>query len=197
VDVDQLARDLDRCGFATMEHALPAALQVSLRASCQNSDTLPFAASGMGRGAGRNTDVAVRNDVVRWMDHSEVAAHLYLNEMDALRVALNQRLYLGLLDYECHYAIYGAGARYGKHLDAMAGRTNRLLSTVVYLNNDWVPTDAGQLVLYRGAAARPIKHILPMPGLMVMFLSRDFPHEVRAATRSRHSIAGWFSGRAQ
>jgi hypothetical protein len=31
---------------------------------------------------------------------------------------------------------------------------------------------------------------------MVMFLSAEFPHEVLAASRPRHSIAGWFSGRS-
>ncbi len=51
------------------------------------------------------------------------------------------------------------------------------------------------LVLYRGDEPGAIERILPSPGLMVLFLSEDFPHEVLPATRSRHSIAGWFSGR--
>jgi SM-20-related protein len=195
VDVDEIAGGLRTNGFVTLENALPPALLVSLDAGCHDSDASPFAASGMGRGAGRNADAAVRGDTISWLDHAKEADHLYLNVMESLRCALNERLYLGLLDYECHYAIYGVGARYARHLDALAGRTNRLLSTVVYLDSAWVPADGGELVLYRGSDTLPAARILPQPGLMVLFLSEAFPHEVLTATRSRHSIAGWFSGR--
>ncbi|HET6283198.1 MAG TPA: 2OG-Fe(II) oxygenase [Polyangia bacterium] len=130
-----------------------------------------------------------------WLDHSREADHLYLTAMEDLCISLNRQLYLGLLDYQCHYAIYGAGTHYDKHLDALAGQKNRLLSTVVYLNSEWAVADGGELILYRGEDASAVARILPRPGLMVLFLSEDFPHEVLTANRSRHSIAGWFSGR--
>lgn len=193
--LDGLAASLRTHGHATFPNAVSPALLATLDAACHDTEALPFAPSGMGRGDGRSTDTAVRGDTVRWLDHADAVAGPYLDVMEDLRLALNERLHLGLLDYACHYAIYGAGARYGKHRDALAGRTNRVLSTVVYLNSAWARADGGELVLYRGDEPRAIERILPSPGLMVLFLSEDFPHEVLPATRSRHSIAGWFSGR--
>jgi SM-20-related protein len=40
-----------------------------------------------------------------------------------------------------------------------------------------------------------IARILPRPGLMVLFLSEEFPQEVLAAKKPRHGVAGWFRGR--
>jgi SM-20-related protein len=197
MDYGAIATGLGARGYVVLDDALPAALLSLLDADCVDDASGTFAPSGMGRDLQRSTDVDVRGDVVSWLDHGRAADHSYLDLMNDLRSALNERLYLGLLDYECHYAIYGAGARYAKHLDSLVGRKNRVLSTVVYLNSAWALADGGELVLYRGSAPAAIARILPQPGLMVMFLSEDFPHEVLAATRSRHSIAGWFSGRAQ
>ncbi|MCX5747921.1 MAG: 2OG-Fe(II) oxygenase [Proteobacteria bacterium] len=194
MDVDKIARGLRDEGFVAVEDVLPSALRARLDEGCCEVDGA-FSSSGMGRGAGHNTDAAIRGDVTRWLEDTNEVDQLYLETMDVLRSGLNEQLFLGLVDYECHYAIYGVGARYGKHLDALAGRTNRLLSSVVYLNPAWALADGGELVMYRGDDPEPIARILPQPGLMVLFLSDEFPHEVLASTRSRHSIAGWFSGR--
>ena len=80
--------------------------------------------------------------------------------MEELRVSLNEKLYLGLFDYECHYAIYGAGAHYEKHLDALAGQKNRLLSTVVYLNSQWAAADGGE-----AHSAEAVRHHMLQPEL--------------------------------
>jgi len=90
-------------------------------------------------------------------------------------------------------SIYGVGAHYDRHLDTLRGPKNRLLSTVVYLHDEWSLADGGELLLYGAGGA--IVRILPKPGLMVLFLSEEFPHEVLAASKPRHSIAGWFRGR--
>jgi len=42
--------------------------------------------------------------------------------IETLRMGLNRALYLGLFDYESHYAIYGAGAGYTKHSDVPVGK---------------------------------------------------------------------------
>jgi SM-20-related protein len=194
MDIDTIARELKTGGFVTIDNCLPAALVGRLDDSCNEIAAPDFAPSGIGRGKHRTHDTVVRGDVVSWLDHAREADHVYLTVMEDLRRALNEQLFLGLLDYECHYAIYGAGAHYEKHLDALAGRKNRLLSTVVYLNSEWAAADGGELILYRGGDAAAVARILPRPGLMVLFLSEDFPHEVLTAHRSRHSIAGWFSG---
>jgi SM-20-related protein len=195
--MNTIAAQLTSQGFAVVENALSAVLLASLDDGCHHREAAPFSPAGTGRGKDRRRDGQVRGDVIRWLDDGNEADHLYLTLMEGLRVALNQRLQLGLFGYEGHYAIYAIGSRYERHLDSMAGQTNRLLSTVVYLDGDWALADGGELVLH-GPVDRPaIARILPQPGLMVLFLSEEFPHEVLAATRPRHSIAGWFSGRVQ
>ncbi|HEX7498791.1 MAG TPA: 2OG-Fe(II) oxygenase [Polyangia bacterium] len=63
------------------------------------------------------------------------------------------------------------------------------------LNDEWAMPDGGELLLYRADEQSPVTRILPKPGLMVLFLSEEFPHEVLAPSKPRHSIAGWFRGR--
>jgi SM-20-related protein len=111
--------------------------------------------------------------------------------METLRINLNRHLFLGLFDYECHYAYYPPGAFYRKHVDAFKGDTNRILSAVLYLNPIWEPQDGGELVLYSNQEEL-LESILPSYGKLVLFLSQDFPHEVLPVSKSRYSIAGWF-----
>jgi SM-20-related protein len=197
VDIGAIAGQLRTRGLAVVEKdSLPAALLVSLAESCHGHAGAQFAPAGIGRGEDRRRDTVVRGDAISWLDQGKDADREYLTLMEGLRVSLNEHLFLGLYEYECHYAVYDTGAHYQKHLDVLAGRKNRLLSTVVYLDSEWALADGGELVLYRGSDPVAIARILPQPGLMVMFLSEGFPHEVLAATRPRHSIAGWFRGRA-
>ena len=67
--------------------------------------------------------------------------------METLRVGLNKARYLGLFEYECHYAIFSEGSSYAKHSDVLAGPKNRIVSTVLYLNENWQASDGGELVL--------------------------------------------------
>ena len=48
------------------------------------------------------------------------------------------------------------------------------------------------MVLYADSEDRKGTRVLPKKGTFVVFLSEDFPHEVLPATRTRHSVAGWF-----
>ena len=195
MDVDEIAHGLKFDGFVAVENALPAALLARLDDGCNHSAAAPFVPGGVGRGRQRTQDSDIRGDTIRWLDDANAADHDYLTSMETLRMALNQQLYLGLFDYDCHYAIYDTGSHYQRHLDTLGGAKNRLLSTVVYLNDQWALADGGELLLYRGSDQRPTARILPEPGLMVLFLSEDFPHEVLAARKPRHSLAGWFRGR--
>jgi SM-20-related protein len=195
LDLDTIASQLRSGGFVVVENSLPAGLLARLDDGCNDRAETPFAPAGIGRGKDHKHDHLVRGDVISWLDAEKEADHAYLTLMEGLRVSLNEQLFLGLLDYEGHYAIYGAGTGYEKHLDALTGQKNRLLSTVVYLDDEWSLADGGELVLYRASDQSVIVRILPQPGLMVLFLSEEFPHEVLAARKPRHSIAGWFRGR--
>ena len=193
MDVDAISGELRSSGFVAVENSLSPAMRARFNDGFRESAA--FGPAGVGRGGQRTHDADIRGDVIRWLDGSKAADRSFLTLMEELRIGLNQRLFLGLLDYECHYSIYGVGAHYDRHLDTLSGQKNRLLSTVVYLNDEWAPADGGELLLYRAGNPGAIARILPKPGLLVLFLSEEFPHEVLAAKKPRHSIAGWFRGR--
>ena len=67
-----------------------------------------------------------------------------------------------------------------------------MVSTVVYLNQNWGAEDGGELVLYRDDADQEGIKVTPLMGTIVVFLSEEFPHEVLPANRDRFSIAGWY-----
>lgn len=135
---------------------------------------------------------SIRGDVISWLDEVNATDHAYLAWMENLRKGLNELLYLGLFDFECHYAIYHAGTGYAKHSDVLAGKKNRVLSTVLYLNEDWQHDNGGELVLFDPQGNQVIATVLPKFGTMIIFLSVSFPHEVLHSLSTRRSVAGWF-----
>ena len=57
--------------------------------------------------------------------------------------------------------------------------------------------DGGELRLYLGTGSRGRSFdVLPRGGMLVVFLSDRFPHEVLPARRERLSLAGWFRRRS-
>lgn len=147
--------------------------------------------AGVGRADQYTTNTAVRQDKIRWLQRDQAAEAPYLALMDQLRLAINYELFMGLFDYECHLAHYPPGAFYRKHVDAFKGRSNRILTSVLYLNPDWQAQDGGELVLY-GAQGEVLEKVLPEAGKLVLFLSERFVHEVLPGQRDRFSITGWF-----
>jgi SM-20-related protein len=147
--------------------------------------------AGIGRGAGRRVQPDIRKDHTLWLDGESAAQNEYLRLMDALRIQLNQSLFLGLNEFEAHYAHYPPGGFYKKHVDALRGERNRVVSTVTYLTPGWRGADEGHLVLY-SHDERELTRILPAAGTLAIFMSEDIPHEVLPPRRERCSIAGWF-----
>lgn len=112
--------------------------------------------------------------------------------MAELQRQLNRSLFLGLFEYECHFALYKAGGFYKKHLDSFRGRANRVVTTVLYLNPDWQPEWGGELVIYREDTDDRLAVIAPKMGTLVVFMSEYVPHEVLPTQKPRASIAEWF-----
>ncbi|QEI09484.1 2OG-Fe(II) oxygenase [Pigmentiphaga aceris] len=183
-------------GWAQQDDFLPAPLSAALAAEClalTERGQLKFA--GVGRGAAQQLRPDIRGDRIQWLKHGQSpACDEYLALMDSLRTALNQSLYLGLEEYESHFAYYPTGAFYQKHLDRFRDDDRRTVSVVIYLNADWQAADGGALRLH--PQDKPTEDILPLAGRMAMFMSADLLHEVLPATRDRMSIAGWFRRRA-
>ncbi|WP_371930899.1 2OG-Fe(II) oxygenase [Oceanimonas sp. CHS3-5] len=148
--------------------------------------------AGIGREHAHHNNERIRTDKTRWLDGTTPPQQDYLALMAGLQQSLNRELFMGLRDYECHYARYDEGDFYKKHLDAFRGRSNRRVTTVLYLNNDWQADQGGELLIYAEKGAQPSHRVMPEGGTLVCFLSERFPHEVLPARRQRLSIAGWF-----
>lgn len=188
---DAIAAGLAARGYAIVDNALPAALTDALFIHFKSLAPDDFHSAGIGRQRDHQFNRFVRNDAISWLDGSHAASRDYLAWMEALRLALNRRLFLGLFDFECHYAWYARGSFYRKHYDAFKGRSRRVVSTVFYLNPTWSPAYGGELVMYN-AQDRKLEHVIPCYGRLVVFLSEQFAHEVLPVNKPRYSIAGWF-----
>jgi SM-20-related protein len=157
-----------------------------------------FHAAGIGREAAHQP--AVRGDEILWLEEQAIlapeAACLLRDEFSHLRDAINAETFLGLQDFEGHYAVYPAGARYARHVDRFKSDSRRTISVVLYLNEDWSAGDGGELCLYRDLAdGQAAVKIAPRGGTLVCFLSDTVPHEVLEARRQRLSLTGWFRRR--
>ena len=176
---------------AVMPIALPVAIAEQLLLRVIQLGDEAFRPAGVGRQSDYQQNRFVRSDEIRWFTAEDPAEAAYLEWMNALREGMNRRLFLGLFDYECHFARYAPGSFYRKHVDAFRGRSNRVLSTVFYLNPGWTAADGGQLLVY-GDDGEVVESVIPLMGTLAVFLSEKVPHEVTAAKRLRHSVAGWF-----
>ncbi|EJB8443449.1 2OG-Fe(II) oxygenase [Vibrio parahaemolyticus] len=145
---------------------------------------------------GRNDDVtrieSIRSDKIQWLKPAmgQPIAN-YLSKMEEVRQEVNRHFFLGLFEYEAHFAKYEKGDFYQKHLDCFKGNENRRLTTVFYMNESWSEEDAGELVVY-DLNDKEIATIPPRGGRLLVFLSEQFPHEVLPTNAERFSIAGWF-----
>lgn len=153
-----------------------------------------FHQAQVGRGNRRALHSEIRQDRVCWFDPDALseAQKIYWNQFEPLRLALNRALFLGLFDYEAHFASFPSGAYYKRHLDQFQAVGLRTVSCVLYLSDQWLETDGGALRLFL-----PNGHhdVLPLAGRLVCFMSDRFYHEVRPASRERLSVTGWFKKR--
>lgn len=190
--LDSIADSLAEPGYIVLSPAIPGDLTDALYGRAISIKSPEWKNAGIGSGRMHRVDDVVRTDSVHWLDADNPVDAAFLAWMENLRQGLNRRLFLGLLDYESHFAIYAKGDYYKKHVDAFVGRKNRVLTTVLYLNPQWSPEDGGELLIYPPQGDHAIETVLPTYGKLVVFLSERFPHEVVAANRPRYSIAGWF-----
>lgn len=149
--------------------------------------------AGIGRGQQHHLRKDIRGDAIHWLDRESEAQRRYLNAMGELQQSLNQALFLGLFEYEAHFAHYPAGAFYQRHLDSFRGRANRVISTVGYLNPAWPSQGGGEMVIYHPDSPHlEVARVVPEAGTFACFLSETVPHEVLPTHHPRTSIAGWF-----
>lgn len=155
----------------------------------QSGDMRP---AGISRQFDYQRNAEVRGDVIRWIenDTSDVFELLVLSRIQAFITYLNRTCYTAINDFEFHYAYYEQGSFYKRHLDQFKSDKGRKYSLVMYLNEDWLESDGGQLSLYHPDGTQ--ENVLPVSGRAVFFESDKVEHEVHPSlNRYRLSIAGW------
>jgi SM-20-related protein len=182
-------------GYGIMDGFLSTQEVIAL-ATCLRSrrEAGQFRAAGIGNHQ-VSVEKAIRGDEILWLDEATATSEEreFLQRIGELVQYLNQTCYLGLRDYEFHYALYPTGTLYKRHLDRFRSDSRRKLSVICYLNTDWQETDGGQLALYLpddDGLERQVT-VAPMGGRLVCFDSGQLEHEVFPATRERLSVTGW------
>jgi SM-20-related protein len=192
---DYVVDQIHEQGYVVLDAALPEGVVNQLFVHFTTLDRDGFRQAGVGRQQDFQLNSFTRRDRIHWLSRGAPEVQAYFDWVEELRLCINRNLYLGLFDYECHYAYYPEGGFYKKHVDAFRGQSNRRLSTILYLNPQWQTGDGGELAMYRedgedGEA--PFLTIAPQYGRLVIFLSEVFPHEVLRANRARFSLTGWY-----
>lgn len=167
---------------------------------------------GKAKNAALHNDI--RGDEIYWLDFltnenakpagNISAKSIIKQKLDEIIIEANQNLFLGINDFEGHYAFYPPGGFYKKHLDKFKNDDARALSFVLYLNKSWQPGDGGELCLYGNnnpnsletAAHSRLQEetitVTPTAGKLVLFLSHLVEHEVLESFKPRRSFTGWF-----
>lgn len=189
--LDMIADALVDKGYSLLSDIIPDYVSLALLEKMQAKHDIDFKSAAIGRGIEQQVNAEIRSDKISWLDKQDHTDKAYLSIMEQLREGLNRRLFMGLFDYESHYAVYEPGAHYKKHVDALKGSQNRILTTVFFLNPHWQLDDGGELLIYDEFDIL-LEMVQPQMGTLAIFLSERFPHEVLPTLKTRNSIAGWF-----
>ncbi|MGP5505536.1 2OG-Fe(II) oxygenase [Psychrobacter celer] len=130
----------------------------------------------------------IRGDRIRWITANFFAGYYYLQSINALAALFNRSLFAGIRHSEAHYACYPAGFGYQWHSDNPAGRDERVISAVFYLNDEWTASDGGALEIIDKHGSH--HSVMPVANRLLIFDS-DLQHQVQIAHRQRYSIATW------
>lgn len=183
--------DFERQGWAEIKNFIDSEVATGIRSEIMDLQTnRAFKQASIGKQEQKTIDTTQRGDFISWIDSKQapINTQAYLGKVNQIKEDLNRHFYLGIRDYECHYALYPPGSFYKKHVDRHKNGSPRRVSTVLYLNPDWVPGHGGELVIYNSDETST--HIKPIMGTMVLFLS-ELEHEVLPTNRDRMSITGW------
>jgi SM-20-related protein len=188
---EELIRGFIDNQFAVCDHFLPLELAVLLQQNLLNlhkSDKMKKA--GIGNLQVKDTGQDKRSDKIYWIENKTVDPPelAFLRQIEQFIAYLNETCYVGINDYEFHYAIYESGSSYQRHLDQFNNNNDRKFSLIHYLNTDWLDDDAGELIIYLNDKT---EKILPRIQKAVFFRSDHCEHSVEKSFRPRMSISGW------
>ncbi|MDZ4678764.1 MAG: 2OG-Fe(II) oxygenase [Oligoflexia bacterium] len=155
-----------------------------------------FHFAGVGHGVAHMVDQEIRRDEICWLDRviANKVQLAFWKSTDLLKDVCNgSPLYLGLDEFDAHYAIFPKGGFYKRHKDTSRNNKERVVTFILYLNRKWKIEDGGSLRIFVDPL-NPDSYIQvdPIGGTMVCFLSDEFEHEVCTSYADRFSISGWF-----
>jgi SM-20-related protein len=183
---DQLSRD----GYLVVDNFISDELYADILTyfnHLKEQDGLSKA--GIGASGRHQIDKTVRGDLIYWLDSKrDEQLSDFFNLADEMVAKIKRYCFLSITDYEFHLAYYPPGTHYEKHIDQFQGRNNRMLSVLVYLNENWTPADGGQLKIYRPDTDLLIE---PVARRLVIFKSDTVEHEVLITHAGRMSLTGW------
>jgi SM-20-related protein len=172
---------------AFLDHRLCSGLRENIL-QLQNDQMM--VAAGIGNEPVRDALQKMRGDKIYWLDssHDNDFEKEFLERVTELVAYLNRSCYAGLNSHEFHYAVYGEGSHYKRHLDQFRNDGNRKFSLICYLNKEWLEKDGGHLLVHHPGK---VQSIAPRSGTAVFFKSDEMEHEVAPSNRPRMSITGW------
>ncbi len=145
--------------------------------------------AGIGTGGELQVKDSVRGDFIYWLDRQKDSELKPVFElMDELVQKLKRYCYLSLTDSEFHIAKYPPGSHYNRHLDQFQERSNRQITVLIYLNENWKKGDGGELKIYRDEGDMLVE---PIAKRMLLFKSDCVEHEVLTTNVTRYSLTGW------
>ena len=195
IQIDDLIASLAANGYAIALDFLDPELVARLLDDCRHRETTgAMARASIGRDEHHLLEPRVRRVDASWLDGSRPGEAAFLALAERLRLEINRQLFLGLFEFEAQFLTYPPGGFYQRHLDSLAGSRNRIVSLVAYLNTAWEPAHGGELDVWTSPSddGEPVATVAPRAGTLVLMLSEEIPHAVRAAHVSRRVIAGWF-----
>lgn len=193
---ERVAVGLSDRGYAIIDNFLQPAAVSGIRAHMNDRfEEGAFKAAGIGAAHKFQVNKDIRKDYILWVDPNDAFAPVqkFCAQMKAVILQLNRLCFLGLKDFEMHYAIYGENAYYQRHLDQFTFSDHRRVTFLCYLNTGWQISDGGLLRMYlRNHDGHEIPFdIAPLAGRLVMFRSDEIEHEVLLCKKKRYSLTGW------
>lgn len=132
---------------------------------------------------------SVRGDFIYWLDENrDLELASFFNVKRDLIANLRRFCFLSLSGSEFHIAKYPEGSHYNRHLDQFNERSNRQITVLVYLNENWKKGDGGELVIYKDDQEIIIE---PIAKRLLLFKSDVIEHEVLTTNVPRYSLTGW------
>lgn len=186
--IDKLAED----DFVVIDDFISDAQLHQLRAflldKWQNDD---FNHAKIGSNINDTLASDIRGDYTFWLNEKrDEDLNVFFSLIRESIANFNRYCFLSLAGFEFHLAHYPPNAFYKRHFDRFKDKSNRMLSFVIYLNENWVEEQGGKLRMYNVQGKEQLD-VEPIAKRVVIFKSDTVEHEVLPTTTSRYSFTGW------